>query len=84
MKIPTPLKDLTVTDAQPYNTCNGWGFGGAVGTIYTLDSGHRVMLGKALFRHLPSVPVCSVFTPSGRKIIDVDRKQIAACVANES
>ena len=41
-------------EPEPFNTCNGWGFGGGVGTSWKHADGREFRIETAYFRHLPS------------------------------
>lgn len=54
---------------EPFNTCNGWGFGGGIGIQYTFANGVYIRKGKAYYRHLPSTSFIAVYK-DGNRIID--------------
>ena len=51
------IKDYLETktnNKEEFNTNNGWGFGGAYGEKFTLDTGISVRLKVVCYRHMPS------------------------------
>ena len=47
---------------EKFNTNNGWGFGGAIGTITTYSDGCSKREGRVYFRHLPSQKFVKYFS----------------------
>ena len=47
----------------PFNTCNGWGFGGVAGYYYEYKN-YVYTCGKRHFRHMPSEPYVKFFVPT--------------------
>lgn len=84
MKLPSSLKKLLPLSGE-FNTCNGWGFGGGVGTEFSSENGQvRVRIGTAHYRHLPSSPYCAVYV-QGVRVYDetkVDTDRIQNLIAN--
>jgi hypothetical protein len=54
---------------QDFNTCNGWGFGGGIGTEYTFANGVTLRKGTAYYRHIKSHAFVAVYK-DGNRVID--------------
>ena len=50
---------------ESFNTNNGWGFGGAIGTLTTYQDGFQKREGRAYFRHAGSEYFVRYFNPDG-------------------
>lgn len=55
--------------SEDFNTNNGWGFGGSIGTTYTFKNNVKLVLRKICYRHAPSNNVHEVYH-NGELIID--------------
>lgn len=66
--------------SSPFNTNNGWGFGGGVGTSYIKD-GVEIRIGKAYYRHLPSHKFITL-SLDGKTRVDISEKQLITYLEN--
>jgi hypothetical protein len=57
-----------IGEPQPFNTCNGWGFGGGIGTAWSNDK-VSVRWGTAYYRHQNPQAFCTV-TVGGVRVYD--------------
>ena len=48
------------TKQESFNTTNGWGFGGTIGTTFTFDNGITLTYGTTFYRHLNPSKFCRV------------------------
>lgn len=53
---------------ENFNTCNGWGFAGGVGTQLIFPNNVRIRMGVAYYRHLPSNYFVAVYKDDKRVI----------------
>ena len=61
------------TSQTSFDTTNGWGFGGGVGTSYKFSNGAEVRTGTAYYKHLPSEPFVCIYNPDGLRIYDATK-----------
>lgn len=57
---------------EDFNTNNAWGFGGAIGTKYTLKNGYYIRKGRAYFRHIKTESFTKYYDSTGKEISKVD------------
>ncbi len=55
---------------EEFNTNNAWGFGGGIGTKYTLPNGTYVKIGTGYFRHLPPVKYITIYNKTHLRMFD--------------
>ena len=64
------IEGITPIRQEEFNTCNGWGFGGGIGTQYTFNNGCYIRVGRAHHRHLPSSFFFCVYDSDGNRLCD--------------
>lgn len=55
MSILQKVKRISVS-SENLNTNNAWGFGGSIGTLYTLPDGAKIKIGRYCYRHASPTP----------------------------
>jgi hypothetical protein len=55
---------------EEFNTNNAWGFGGGIGTKYTLPDGSYVKIGTAYFRHNDPVKYITIYNKPHIRMFD--------------
>jgi hypothetical protein len=70
MKTKNPFPSERVVTETDFNTNNGWGFGGGIGTEFVYASGAKVRKGCAYYRHTGTSPFFVVYDNSGKVIYD--------------
>lgn len=68
--------ELKPVKIEEYNSNNAWGFGGARGTMFTYESGARLLLAYACTRHHGEFPFCAVYTKDNKGVFDLSGANI--------